>query len=114
MSDRLNKLFFFQNYLQMKIGFDITRMSASQRQRYIEKMFIGIITESCEAMEETEWKKPWKHSVKTNDENLKEEIVDAWHFLINLSLASGMDADELFKMFTEKNTTNKKRQKHGY
>jgi len=114
MNDKLKMLFGIQNNLQEKIGFHIEQMDCYRRQRYIEKMFIGMVTELSEAIEETPWKKPWKKSVVHNEEKFKQELIDAWHFLINLSIASGMDADELFKRYTEKHDINEKRQEDGY
>ena len=107
----LEKLFEMQRQLQAKI--DFTGIGLTQ---YIRLMFIGIITEACEAIEQVDWK-PWKKNTGINpiaSENFKEEIVDIWHFLINMTLASGMDAKELMERFNTKNKINIKRQEDKY
>lgn len=80
---------------------------------HVRLMFIGIITEACEVLEETNWK-PWKKHRLINDEKLKEEIIDLWHFVINLTIASDMNAREVIKRFKEKNKVNIKRQEDKY
>lgn len=107
----LEDLFNLQRNLQKKI--DFTDISLIQ---YIRLMFIGIVTEACEAIEQTDWK-PWKKDTGVNtatSENFKEEIIDIWHFLINLTLASGMDADDVIQKFKAKNKINIKRQEDKY
>jgi len=106
-SDNLRELFAHQTDLQEKIGSDIYSIE------FIKDMFIGIITEACEALETTPWK-PWKQSSKWHVNSFKEEIVDLWHFVINLTLASGMSPSELMVRFRRKNRTNHKRQDDGY
>lgn len=104
----LQELFDLQRALQKKIDFNT--MSLIQ---YIRLMFIGIVTEACEALECVNWK-PWKQSKTQSQEELKKEIVDIWHFLINLTMASGMDAEEILKRFKTKNKINMQRQEDEY
>lgn len=71
------------------------------------------------------WKK-WKSNHKEaldkpfealSDSEIKElrmEVVDLWHFLLNISIALGMDAKMLFNYYQAKNIENKRRQKDGY
>ena len=82
-------------------------------QEFITTMSIALIDEVMEALRETPWK-PWKKQQEFNQEAFKEELVDAWHFLINLSLASGMDAEELYTRFIKKNAINHQRQSEKY
>ena len=107
----LEELFELQRALQKKI--DFSNMPLIQ---YIRLMFIGIVTEACEAIEQTDWK-PWKQSTGVNpgqSKNFKKEIIDIWHFLINLTIASGMDADNVLEMFRAKNKINIERQERKY
>ena len=104
----LRDLFNLQRALQKKI--DFTSMTLTQ---YIRLMFIGIVTEACEALECVNWK-PWKQAQDNSETKFKEEIVDIWHFLINLTLASGMDAEEVMDRFKNKNKVNVKRQEDKY
>ena len=42
-------------------------------------------------------------------EKMREEIIDSWHYLINLSMAAGMNADDVFVIFLQKHLKNRKR-----
>jgi len=107
--DKLKLLFDKQIILQEKIGFN----PIIYKQEYINLMAMGIITETCEALEQTKWK-PWKTSAQINKKELQNEIIDIWHFLINLTLASGLNPETLFNKFMDKHKINIKRQENGY
>ena len=109
--DRLDKLFMRQDVLQRRLGNFPLEPHATQQ--FITTQSIALIDEVMEALRETPWK-PWKKQQPYEQENFKEELVDAWHFLINLSLASGMNSNELFKRFIKKNKANHKRQDNDY
>jgi len=109
--DKLSILFKLQNNLQNRLGnFPLKPLTT---QEFITTQSIALIDEIMEALRETPWK-PWKKHQIYNKENFKEELVDAWHFLINLSLASGMNANELYKRFERKNKKNHMRQDNEY
>ncbi len=76
-------------------------------------MTMAAIDELMEAIRETPWK-PWKKQQTLNAENFKAEIIDLWHFVINLSLAAGFDAQSLHTNFIIKNKENHKRQDNDY
>lgn len=80
---------------------------------HVRLMFIGIITEACEVLELTNWK-PWKRASLINGEKLQGEIIDLWHFVINLTIATDMDAKKVIEKFKEKNKVNIKRQEDKY
>lgn len=103
----LEKMFEMQKVLQQKIGIDI---SSTQFRRL---MFIGVITEACEAIEQTGWK-PWKVSDELQMEEFQKEIIDLWHFVINLTISAGMSTGELYKMYAAKHEINLKRQEESY
>jgi dimeric dUTPase (all-alpha-NTP-PPase superfamily) len=59
--------------------------------------------------------KPWKQSnMETDEMHYKEEIIDAAHFFIELCILSGIEADDLFRIYLEKNEVNKFRQRSNY
>ncbi len=107
--DKLEELFKKQENLQIALG----NTNLVGNQKFINIMIIATIDELMESIRETPWK-PWKKHQEFNQENFKEEIIDVWHFLINLSLAAGMDSKELFERFINKNKINHKRKKDGY
>tara|TARA_R100001530_G_C4321451_1_gene156016 strand:- start:4516 stop:4866 length:351 start_codon:yes stop_codon:yes gene_type:complete len=106
----LHKMFEKQIILQCKLN-DTTKIIGNQN--FININCIGLIDEVMEAIRETPWK-PWKKNQKYNNENFKEELIDAWHFLINLSIAAGMTSTETFTRFCKKNKINHKRKEMGY
>lgn len=69
--------------------------------------------------------KPWKSKFKETQQKpmsslteheLKElqmEVVDAWKFMMNITLAVDLDAQKLFNMFMGKGAENIKRQQSG-
>jgi dimeric dUTPase (all-alpha-NTP-PPase superfamily) len=109
----LQELFDLQMQFQKKVDDNNNDHHIMPWIQHVRLMFIGIITEACEALEETNWK-PWKQSKTVDIRKLKEEIVDLWHFVINLTLDSGMDAEEVFRRFQAKNKINNERQEKGY
>lgn len=66
-----------------------------------------------EAMAETGWK-PWATSKHINQEAFHGELVDAFHFFMNLCLASGLTAELLFDGYNKKLAKNIARQREMY
>jgi dimeric dUTPase (all-alpha-NTP-PPase superfamily) len=107
--DRLKDLFRRQIGFQYLIGnFPLI----IERQKYINEQALALIVETTEALQETNWKS-WKKSNGYNEEKFKEELIDCWHFLINLTLTV-MSDEEFYKKFIEKNDINYKRQSENY
>ena len=104
--DKLEELFEAQKAMQdmLNIKYD---------QEYREKMILASIDELMEMLRETPWK-PWKKHQKYNKKNYKKELIDLWHFVINLSLDAGFTPKSLLSNFKIKNSINKLRQKDGY
>lgn len=111
-SDMLQEIFERQVLLQQRLG-NMPFFSDDARQQYINIMTIALVDEIFEAIRETKFK-PWKKQQVFNDEKFKEELIDAVHFMVNLCLASGMDAKEVHARFIHKNDENHSRQDKGY
>ena len=47
-------------------------------------------------------------------ENTKEELIDILHFLIDAFIQIGMNANEVFEKYADKNKINIRRQETGY
>lgn len=59
--------------------------------------------------------KPWKQThMETDVEHYKEEIIDAFHFFVELCILSGIDENDLFKIYLFKNEVNRFRQRSNY
>jgi dimeric dUTPase (all-alpha-NTP-PPase superfamily) len=82
---------------------------------YAKDMVLALLDEVHEILRELPWK-PWKSSdTPVDTDKLKEEIVDAWHFLLNITVFTGdMTQLDLAKRFAGKNEVNHKRQDEGY
>lgn len=77
---------------------------------FVREQSINLIDELMEAYREVPPRdKPWKKDQQFNHEKMKEELIDCWHYLINLSMAAGMDADEVFDIFLKKHLKNRTR-----
>jgi dimeric dUTPase (all-alpha-NTP-PPase superfamily) len=73
----------------------------------------ALIHEAIELQKETNWKW-WKKESESNNDKIQEEIIDIWHFLIQLSIEVGLDSKKLIEKYMEKNQENLKRQTEGY
>lgn len=110
MNDKLEKIFQMQKALNDEIieTRGLTEISANE---WIQKQILALISELAEVMDEVNFKW-WKNEKPINSDNLKDEIVDVFHFFVSMCLTSGMDAEELFRRYMAKNEENFKRQ-HG-
>lgn len=73
----------------------------------------ALLHEVIELQRETDWKW-WKSDKGVDNQKVVEEIVDLWHFLIQLSIEAGLSPDNLVTKYLEKNKENTKRQEEGY
>ena len=109
--DKLTQIFDKQIKLQQRLGYKLNDLVANQE--FINTMTIALNDELMESIRETPWK-PWKKNQTFNQEKYKEELVDLLHFFVNLCLAAGMDSNELFERYLNKNKINYKRQDENY
>lgn len=77
------------------------------------EQWMAIVKELGEAIDEVGWK-PWATSNHVNADAFKAEMVDAWHFFMNLCLMVGMTPDDLFSGYLNKLVVNIKRVVGGY
>lgn len=114
--DKLDTLF------QMQKGLDefITksRNLDYSREEWVQKRALALIVELGEVLEEAKYKW-WKNAQPTDDAALKEELVDVLHFFLGMCIDAGLTADELFRIYLDKNQENYDRQtgksaKSGY
>lgn len=118
MTDRLREMFELQLELQTTtFGKNFQRMRLAERVQYIKDMVLAATDELHEALNETGWK-PWATKRHINEDAYIAELVDAWHFLMNLMLATGREPDELadllFDGYIRKRERNVARQAEGY
>lgn len=103
-----------QNALQLTAyGIDFSRMTDEEKIEQIKTNVLALTDELHEALAEVGWK-PWASSRHINTEALRGELIDAYHFMMNLMLIAGMDEDMVSRMYNEKHQRNKDRQAEGY
>ena len=88
-------------------------MLEGERIEFIKWNVLALTDELHEALAEVGWK-PWASSRHIKREAYVGELVDAWHFLMNLFLVVGVDADELYDRYVEKRQRNDARMVQGY
>jgi len=120
MADRLTMMFEMQFNLQTKLKtFEKAKTSPVMKQMFIDKMLLAIHEEAVEIARETMSKHVnmpfgWKRDVSINDDKYKKEIIDLWHFTMNLWMIVGGTDQEFFEMYLDKNNINHERQEKGY
>lgn len=116
--DRLTVMLKLQNTLQREVyGADLDGMLPHARMSFIRDNVLALTDELHEALNETGWK-PWATSRHLNAGAFIGELVDAWHFMMNLLLATGLTPKEISDIFYSgylaKAKKNEERQKAGY
>lgn len=117
-NDRLRDMFARQYELQTDTyGINLHEMTDEQRIQYIKDNVLAATDELHEILAETGWK-PWATSKHINKDAYIGEIIDLWHFVMNLMLATGHHpdflAEQLYFRYVQKNQKNAKRQEEGY
>ena len=111
--DRLTLLFEHQLELQRRIGGDPRAYDRLAAIEYIKMNVLALTDELHEALQEVGWK-PWATSRHLNRPEYVGELIDAFHFLINLFLAVGATPEEVYEAYVSKIKRNHKRQDDGY
>lgn len=113
----LQELLNRQVALQKRIGCELQQLSQEEREKWTKENMIAIVAELVELLEWMNWKHWKKTKVVVTPERLKEiqmEIIDIFHFWMNLCIIWEMDAEKIKELYFEKNEINYKRQDAGY
>lgn len=103
-----------QHELQVKsFGADPKDLTTEEGLEWIRWNVLALEDELHELLAETGWK-PWAKSKHINRDAYVSELVDAFHFLMNLMLVVDCDADEFLAKYAEKRGINAQRQAEGY
>lgn len=116
----LTKMIAQQRDLQEEsFGYSFNEMLVRDRVEYVKMNVMAIEHELHELLDETSWK-PWADAEYLNEDAAFKELIDAWHFLMNIMIAlspnqSAFDiAERLVGTYGEKREINAKRQVEGY
>ena len=92
---------------------EIPRRRDLQNQ-WIRNYALAMTQEIAELVDSTNWKW-WRTKVDLFDEqNLKVELVDILHFWVSACQVMGLSAEDVHRMYMQKNAVNRKRQDDGY
>lgn len=114
--DKLEKIFEMQKLLDDDIA--ARRNLDFTTEEWMQKEVLAMLSELSEVLDEVNFKW-WKNKKPLDTDALCGELVDILHFFVSMCIRSGMDADELFARYIEKNKENFDRQygrseKKGY
>lgn len=107
MGDKLDDIFALQKRLDDRIISD--RNIEKSRDEWVRDLTIAMEDEISEVRAEINWKW-WKNPKEVDEDALKEEVIDLWHFLVSLSQKVGLTAEEVGRIYHEKNAENQARQ----
>lgn len=108
--DKLDEIFKLQKAFNDEI--DETRdLKGISPDEWIQKLTLATMSELAELLAESNFKW-WKNPKELNIDNIKEEIIDILHFFVSMCLRMGMDAEECYRIYIDKNKENFRRQ-HG-
>ena len=119
--DSLELMFDMQREFQDRFDPRYKSDDPTIRAAFLRDHFVYCSQELQEMLYEIPFFKHWKDYSKMTNEEIEEayvaakkEMVDAWHFFMNLALGLGMDADELTNGYFDKHKENLRRQETGY
>lgn len=115
-ADRLTQMFESQRSLQLSmppLNRDPAKLHGEQRIQFFKDMHIALTDEMHEMLGEMSWK-PWASAEYFHTDAVRGELVDVFHFFMNLWLATGANADDLYTAYLHKREKNLKRQQDGY
>lgn len=123
MEYRMQELFKKQAELMTRLGLKVrtnkelcllTEKEADDLTQETVVLAFALQDEIHEFIRELNWK-PWKQTKKeVNIELVQKELIDAWHFLIELSLMWGLNSENVHDLYLQKNQENHQRQDKGY
>ena len=111
--DILQDMFEKQAELNRRIGVETTTMPEAEQPKWILNYCRAMSQEISELTDSVPWK--WWAKYQTyNKQNARVEIVDLFHFLISLAQVAGLTAEDVHRLYLEKNKVNFQRQDSGY
>ena len=110
MPDTLREIFRLQK--ELATSMDLSRYPTSVDEK-LSALATALIHEAVELQRLTSWKW-WKRPVPLDEAEVKAELIDLWHFLVQACIEVGMTPDEILKEYSRKNRINRERQRSGY
>ena len=108
--DRLDNVFAMQKALNDEIV-ELRGLHDISDEEWIKKNVLAMVSELSEVLDEVNFKW-WKNEKPVDQKALQGELVDVFHFFLSMCLKAGMNADDLYAGYLDKNRENFDRQ-HG-
>lgn len=109
----LEELFSTQYSFNRMVAPEAFSEDIEKRTAYVRNMTLAGMIELGEALNEWGWK-PWSQRRGVDTDKYKAELADVMCFIINLALAAGLNAQDLFNATSTKQKINVERQRAGY
>lgn len=114
--DKLDQIFEMQAQLDNRIIRE--RNIEKSLDEWVRDLTVAMEDEISEVRREVNWKW-WKNEKPIDIKALQGEVIDLWHFLVSLSQKVGLTAEDVYRVYCEKNAENHARQdgksdKEGY
>ena len=107
----LNRFTFQKNGL---VDFDEIPRQRELQNLWLRNYALAMTQEIAELVDSTNWKW-WRTKVDLFDaQNLQVELIDILHFWVSACQVMGLSADDVLRMYLQKNAINADRQKAGY
>ena len=122
MQDMLSEIFRLQRELnqhtfrQSEVGVEYDELPRRRQlqNQWVRNYALAMSQEIAELVDSTNWKW-WRTKVDLFDEqNLRVELVDILHFWVSACQVMGLSAEDVFRMYMQKNAINARRQDRGY
>lgn len=113
--DRLGEMFEMQGDLQRNAygAHPADMPTTKDKTQFVKDMVLALEDELHEALFEVSWK-PWAKGEHFRKEAFRSELIDAWHFFMNLCLVADMTPEMLYQEYMKKHKKNAQRQAEGY
>lgn len=121
MKDMLTEIFAMQRDLNRytlaqngQTEYDAIPGDRQLQNEWIRNYALAMNQEISELVDSTNWKW-WRTKVDLFDaQNLRVELVDILHFWVSACQVMGLEAEDVHRMYMQKNDINRKRQDEGY
>lgn len=111
--DKLEKIFELQEILNKRVGVKTNGFTEKEQIEWVLNYSRAIQQEASELVDSLPWKW-WKKEQFFDKENAKMEVIDLFHFIVSTAQVLGMNADDFFSAYLEKNKINHSRQDNNY
>jgi dimeric dUTPase (all-alpha-NTP-PPase superfamily) len=108
MENNLKSIFDKQKSFQLNF-YDPDNMTEDQKIALTKEFILCMHRELGEVLNIIPWKLHRKNSKQYDTDELKEEVIDCFKYLLNLCLIWGLDADTFEKLFFEKSNVVEER-----